>query len=180
MSTDLVNVALLVSYDGRGYYGWQRHAGKPTIQESLETAVHDAFGVRSGIFGSGRTDRGAHATGQVATVPLPGSVPESEIAACLNRALPDDIAIEDAQRVPEELTRWKERPSSILVGMMRGQSDKVKSPAFDDCSVLGCSDCLVAADGLLNAPCFSVKNCLQLSAPDFVRHDTDAWYRGVG
>ena len=102
MSTELTNVALLVSYDGRGYFGWQRHAGNPTIQEALETAVYDAFGERSVIAGSGRTDRGAHARGQVATILLPASVAEGDIAASLNRVLPDDVVIEAARRVPDD------------------------------------------------------------------------------
>lgn len=102
MSAGLTNVALLVSYDGRGYYGWQRHAGNPTIQEALETAVYDAFGVRSVIAGSGRTDRGAHATGQVATVLLPSDAAADEIVARLNRALLGDVVIRAARQVPED------------------------------------------------------------------------------
>ncbi len=103
MNPDLEkNVALLVSYDGRDYHGWQRHPGKATVQGTLEAAILTAFGEDVAIAGAGRTDRGAHALGQVATVRLPATIDADAIARELNAALPESVIVEAARRVPEE------------------------------------------------------------------------------
>lgn len=102
MNPELRNTALLLSYDGRGYHGWQRHDGRPTVQGTIEAAIREAFELDVPIAGSGRTDRGAHASGQVASVALPAELDERELAERLNAALPDDIAVEQVRRVPED------------------------------------------------------------------------------
>ena len=101
-NSDDTNVALLVSYDGRWYHGWQRHPGKTTVQGALEAAIQGAFDVKRLIEGSGRTDRGAHAVGQVATVRLPANLAEDQIVAGLNSVLPDDVVVTGARRVPND------------------------------------------------------------------------------
>ncbi len=90
---DLTTYRLTLSYDGRQYFGWQRHRDTPTIQGALEGAIETAFGVRSAVQGSGRTDRGAHANGQVATVTLPPGLETDRALDALNARLPDDIRI---------------------------------------------------------------------------------------
>ena len=88
----LANYRMDIRYDGKNYYGWQRHKSKPTIQGALEDAVKECFGLRCNVEGSGRTDRGTHATGQVATVRLPEDIDENAIAK-LNSALDKSIEI---------------------------------------------------------------------------------------
>ena len=86
---------MTISYDGRAFLGWQRHGNKPTVQYALEQAVEQAFNVHVPVRGSGRTDRGAHALGQVVSLQLPvGSEPES-IKKKLNDALPAEVRIAD-------------------------------------------------------------------------------------
>lgn len=102
MSDAFANVALLIAYDGRAFDGWQRHPGRPTVQGTLEEAVRAAFGVEGPVEGSGRTDRGAHALGQVASVRLPAGNEEDDIARRLDEALPETVAIEGARLVPDE------------------------------------------------------------------------------
>ena len=58
-------VALLVAYRGDGYSGFQRQAGFRTVQEDLEEAWSSLTGERAVVHGSGRTDAGVHAWGQV-------------------------------------------------------------------------------------------------------------------
>jgi tRNA pseudouridine38-40 synthase len=99
MSAESVHAALLLSYDGRFFQGWQRHPGKRTVQGAVEDAVAAAFGAPALIEGAGRTDRGAHALGQVATVELPGVTSEEEIVTRLNEAMEGDVIVEEARHV---------------------------------------------------------------------------------
>lgn len=99
------NIRLLLQYDGSRYEGWQKqkHTDK-TIQGKLEQILEQLYGVSVEVHGSGRTDAGVHAMGQVANfhVPQGASVcqPE-ELSAYLNRYLPEDIAVLSAEEVPE-------------------------------------------------------------------------------
>ncbi len=57
---------IVISYDGTNYAGWQRQPNGMSIQEVVEGALAQIVGEKIKIFGSGRTDRGVHARGQVA------------------------------------------------------------------------------------------------------------------
>ena len=61
---------LTIEYDGSDYVGWQRQANGPSIQEAIEDAVFALSGERTEVAGSGRTDAGVHALGQVAHVDI--------------------------------------------------------------------------------------------------------------
>lgn len=82
---------LILSYDGTGYKGWQRLPdGKATVQGRVEQALSEIFGETIEISGSGRTDAGVHARGQV--VSFRGSVmPTEKILGQLRHLLPGDI-----------------------------------------------------------------------------------------
>ncbi len=88
---------LTVSYDGSLFKGWQRHPGQPTVQGTLETALLESCGVRAPIEGSGRTDAGAHADAQVASVTLP----EGTALGDLNSVLPAGVQLVDSAEVEE-------------------------------------------------------------------------------
>ncbi|MEM1450298.1 MAG: tRNA pseudouridine(38-40) synthase TruA [Planctomycetota bacterium] len=100
MTADATNFALRVAYDGRAYDGWQRHPGRATVQGALEDAARDAFGAEGPVEGSGRTDRGAHAKGQVATVRLPGALDPEDVMAGFAASLPADVHVTAARAVP--------------------------------------------------------------------------------
>lgn len=95
------NYRMDVRYDGQQYYGWQRHKDKPTIQGALENAVTDCFGLRCNVEGSGRTDRGTHALGQVATLCLPRDIDEKKALMTLNNALDKTIEITHFQKIAD-------------------------------------------------------------------------------
>lgn len=93
---------ILISYKGLHYYGWQKQINLPTIQSSIETALKNIFQQDILITGSGRTDRGAHATGQVAHFDMP-FIPKFNLQKALNAFLiPQDICIHCVEIVPKE------------------------------------------------------------------------------
>ena len=88
------NIRLDLCYDGSRYKGWQRLPGADTtIQGKLETALSRILGEPIEVSGSGRTDAGVHAKGQVANFHCGSSMPAEEILAQLRRYLPEDIGI---------------------------------------------------------------------------------------
>lgn len=88
------NLRLDICYDGTRYRGWQRLAGRDdTIQGKLETALSRLLGEEIEISGSGRTDAGVHARGQVANFHCESNMPAAQILENLRRYLPEDIGI---------------------------------------------------------------------------------------
>ena len=88
------NLRLDICYDGTRYRGWQRLKGVDnTIQGKLEQTLSRILGEEIEIHGSGRTDAGAHAQGQVANFCCENKMPCGEILQQLRRYLPEDIGI---------------------------------------------------------------------------------------
>ena len=88
------NIRLDLCYDGTRYKGWQRLPGtETTIQCKLETALSRILGESIEVSGSGRTDAGVHAKGQVANFHCESALPAEEILLSLRRYLPEDIGI---------------------------------------------------------------------------------------
>ena len=88
------NIRLDICYDGTRYRGWQRLPGKDdTLQGKLETALSRILEEPIEISGSGRTDAGVHARGQVVNFHTESNMSAAEILANLRRYLPEDIGI---------------------------------------------------------------------------------------
>lgn len=88
------NLRLDLCYDGTRYRGWQRLQNREdTIQGKLETALSRILGEPIEVSGSGRTDAGVHAKGQVASFHCESTMPSGEILMNLRRYLPEDIGI---------------------------------------------------------------------------------------
>lgn len=96
------NFRLTLAYDGRAFLGWQRHGTRPTVQFVLEQAVTQAFGVRVAVQGAGRTDRGTHAHGQVASLQLPAGTPAEGVKEQLNQVLPETVRVLEVRCVPND------------------------------------------------------------------------------
>lgn len=97
-----MNYIIWLSYDGTRYDGWQKQGNtEKTIQGKLERILEKLDGEPVEVRGSGRTDAGVHAQGQVADFRLKGKRTPDEVMEYLNRYLPEDIAVWRIQTGPE-------------------------------------------------------------------------------
>ena len=90
-------IRLTVHYDGRAFHGWQVQPEQRTVQGELERILSRVTNRETAVIGSGRTDRGVHATGQVAAADVPERWTPSAVRRALNALLPDDVWIADAR-----------------------------------------------------------------------------------
>lgn len=96
------NIRLDISYDGTRYQGWQRQTGSSnTVQGKIEQALSRILEEPIEISGSGRTDAGVHARGQVASFHCESRMSAQEILGELRKYLPEDIGIESCRDVSE-------------------------------------------------------------------------------
>lgn len=95
----LSNFKITIEYDGSGFHGWQRQKGHMTVQEEIENALHTVTRQKIAVIGSGRTDAGVHALGQVASFKCLTRLGPRTIQKALNSLLPDAIVIRDCKPV---------------------------------------------------------------------------------
>ncbi|RED53130.1 MULTISPECIES: tRNA pseudouridine(38-40) synthase TruA [Cohnella] len=95
------NIALIVSYDGTDYSGFQSQPGGNTIQDKLEQVISKLTGERVRLMGSGRTDAGVHARCQVVNFETSSTIPIERWAIALSTRLPNDIVVQSAYSVPD-------------------------------------------------------------------------------
>lgn len=96
------NIKLTIEYDGRRYLGWQRLGdSEKTIQGKIESTLSQMTDEKIEITGSGRTDTGTHARGQVANFKTNSPMTRLEMRDFLNRYLPQDIVITKVEEMPE-------------------------------------------------------------------------------
>jgi len=95
---DTVRLVLTVHYDGGGFHGWQLQPDRRTVQGTLEDVLSRLADRSCTVLGSGRTDTGVHATGQVACVDLPASWTPEKLHRALDALLPEDVWVESVRR----------------------------------------------------------------------------------
>lgn len=96
------NFKMTLQYEGTRYQGWQRQISTDnTIQGKLETLLFKMTGETTEVCGSGRTDAGVHAMGQVANFHSNIQMEPEEIMDYMNFYLPEDIAVISLEEVPE-------------------------------------------------------------------------------
>ena len=95
------NIRLVLQYDGSRYSGWQSQKHEEnTIQGRVTAVLERLLGESIELAGSGRTDAGVHALGQVANFRTESELGCAELVKELNRYLPEDIAVLSAQEAP--------------------------------------------------------------------------------
>jgi len=107
------NIKLLIEYDGTNYLGWQIQPKGPTIQGMLEDKIKLLTGESIQLFGSGRTDAGVHALGQVAHFKTQSQMDLRSMQRALNSLLPRDIVIQKIEEVEEGFHARKQSKSKI-------------------------------------------------------------------
>jgi len=95
-----MRLKLTVAYDGTGFRGWARQPGERTIEGVLTQALENVYGEPTELAVAGRTDTGVHALGNVVSVEVGVGPPLARAAEALNAALPQDVAVVDAEEAP--------------------------------------------------------------------------------
>jgi len=108
----LQNYKLTLEYDGSKYSGWQDQTNARTVQGELKQAAQEVFGGEIEVQGSGRTDAGVHAVGQVAHVKIQRTsrLKSHEILRALNDRLPSSVAVLECEEAPP---RFHARHSAV-------------------------------------------------------------------
>lgn len=96
------NIKLIIQYDGTNYCGWQEQTNGKSIQETVELALAKILGQRVRVQSSGRTDAGVHAVAMPAVFKTESRIPLKAFVNGVNCHLPEDIAIQSAEEVPED------------------------------------------------------------------------------
>lgn len=100
--TTCFNYKLLIAYDGTAYCGWQVQPNGLSIQEIIQKAIATILRCDVTLIGSGRTDAGVHALGQVAHFHSPIPLDLYRFYGSINGLLPSDIRIKEICEVPLE------------------------------------------------------------------------------
>lgn len=99
-SSSARNIRLLLEYDGTGFVGWQVQAQGRSVQGELELTLKQLLQENISVIGSGRTDAGVHARGQVANFHTTSVWPVKEIQRALSATLSEDIVVRRVEEVP--------------------------------------------------------------------------------
>ncbi|HEY8562266.1 MAG TPA: tRNA pseudouridine(38-40) synthase TruA [Pyrinomonadaceae bacterium] len=97
-----MNFKLLIQYDGTDFHGWQVQAGERTIQGELQRVVSLLEGAEVHVSGSGRTDAGVHAEGQVANIKLNKPFTPEKLRAAINGNLWRDLRVLSVEKAPDD------------------------------------------------------------------------------
>ena len=92
----MARIKLTLAYDGTGFSGWQLQPRDRTVQGELESALARILGSPARVHGSGRTDAGVHALGQVAHFDCPDGRADLPWQRALNATLPPDVRVVEA------------------------------------------------------------------------------------
>lgn len=96
-----MNIAIILSYDGTAYHGWQTQKNAVTVQQTVTDAISAVLGQAVSVSGVGRTDAGVHARRYVANFRADCTIPMDRLPLAINAHLPMDIAVSGATVVPD-------------------------------------------------------------------------------
>jgi len=121
------NYKIIVQYDGTNFFGWQSQPQGNTIQDEITKAIYQITRKNINLIGSGRTDSGVHALGQVANFRITSNLEENKFVHSLNSILPSAISIKDINQVNNDFhARFDAKKRSYIYLISRQ-----KSPFYD-------------------------------------------------
>ncbi len=106
-------IKILLEYEGTRYHGWQYQPNGLSIQAVLEAKLHKITRKKTRVIGSGRTDSGVHAEGQVAHFQTPSIMTPQEFLKALNSLLPSDIVVKKVEQVDPDFHAQKSATHKI-------------------------------------------------------------------
>jgi tRNA pseudouridine38-40 synthase len=113
---------LTIAYDGTDFHGWQIQSSKPTIQGEIVKILRQITQEGTVLHGTGRTDAGVHAIGQVGSFKTQSALSAGEFQRALNALLPVSIRIMKAEEVgPDFNARWSARGKVYRYRLYRGK-----------------------------------------------------------
>lgn len=126
------NYRITVSYDGTRYKGWQvQKSTDDTIQGKLQKVIESICNHPVEVIGSGRTDAGVHARGQVANFHMEGDFDEEELLDSINHYLPGDIAVTSLSQVDDRFhSRYNAKSKTYVYRINTGQRSNVFEHRF--------------------------------------------------
>lgn len=95
------NVAMILTYEGTAYHGWQVQKNAISVCETMERAAAMVLGHKVKITGCGRTDAGVHARYYLANLHTDSRIPLERLPYAMNTHLPHDIVVREAFQVPD-------------------------------------------------------------------------------
>ncbi len=115
------NLKVVLAYDGSDFSGWQVQPDRQTIQGTLASVIGRITGEKVLPQGSGRTDAGVHALGQVASLTTASAIPAENLAKALNDILPPSIRVLEVAEVPADFhARTSARAKTYRYRIYRG------------------------------------------------------------
>jgi tRNA pseudouridine38-40 synthase len=115
------NLKITLAYDGSEFYGWQVQPGLATVQGTFAECLKRLTGEDVLPQGSGRTDAGVHALGQVASVRLESPIPERNLVVALNDILPQSVRVMEVGAVADDFhARHSARAKTYRYRIYRG------------------------------------------------------------
>jgi tRNA pseudouridine38-40 synthase len=117
-----MNFKLLLQYDGTDFHGWQIQSELRTVQGELTRVLSLLDGREVVVSGSGRTDAGVHAEGQVASVQLHREFTPQKLRAAINGNLPSDVRVLFTDIAPDDFhARYSARGKTYVYRVVHGQ-----------------------------------------------------------
>src|SRR6266446_3149722 len=117
-----MNFRLLLQYDGTDFHGWQTQTELRTVQGELTRVLSLLDGREVVVHGSGRTDAGVHAEGQVASTELQREIAPQKLRAAINGNLPPDVRVLFVDIAPADFhARYSARGKTYVYRVVSGQ-----------------------------------------------------------
>jgi tRNA pseudouridine38-40 synthase len=156
------NYKLTIEYDGTDFSGWQIQKNAVTVQQTIKEKLETIFNEEINLIGSGRTDAGVHALGQVANFRIDKDIDKRKLQFSLNGMLPRSISISNVEEVDENFhSRFDAKKRSYFYFI-----SSVKSPFYGRYSWLN-----------TQASSFDLKKLNELSSAFLGKHDFTSFAR---